>query len=53
MATLKQKFATEIGDTFIYLDLLATFYELSMERCVVDTFNRVSEREGFPDKING
>jgi uncharacterized protein YabN with tetrapyrrole methylase and pyrophosphatase domain len=53
MATLKQKLATEIGDTFIYLDLLATFYELSMERCVVDTFNRVSEREGFPDKING
>ena len=52
-AMLKQKLATEIGDTFIYLDLLATFYGLSMETCVVDTFNRVSVRENFPEKIDG
>jgi len=43
--------ATEIGDTFIYLDLLAQFYGLNTSECVVDTFNRVSEREGFPDRI--
>lgn len=48
---LKQKLATEIGDTFIYLDLLATFYGLDISKCVADTFNRVSEREGFPERI--
>lgn len=52
-AMLKQKLATEIGDTFIYLDLLAQFYGLRMEQCVAETFNRVSEREGFPEKIDG
>lgn len=50
---LKQKLATEIGDTFIYLDLLTQFYGLSMAKCVADTFNRVSDREGFPEKLNG
>lgn len=45
--------ATEIGDTFMYLDLLAQFYGLDIATCVVDTFNRVSEREGFPERING
>ena len=51
VAMLKQKLATEIGDTFIYLDLLATYYGLQMEQCVVNAFNRVSDREGFPEKI--
>lgn len=50
---LRQKLATEIGDTFMYLDLLAQFYGLKMEECVAETFNRVSEREGFPERING
>lgn len=53
VAMLKQKLATEIGDTIIYLDLLATYYGLTTQACVVDTFNRVSEREGFPEKIDG
>lgn len=48
---LLAKLATEIGDTFIYLDLLATYYGLDMARCVADTFNRVSVREGFPERI--
>lgn len=52
-AELLQKLATEIGDTFIYLDLLAQFYGLRMENCVADTFNRVSDREGFPELIIG
>lgn len=51
-AMLKQKLATEIGDTFLYLDLLAQFYGLDLQRCVVDTFNRVSIREGFPERID-
>jgi uncharacterized protein YabN with tetrapyrrole methylase and pyrophosphatase domain len=50
-AMLKQKLATEIGDTFIYLDLLAQFYGLDIAKCVAETFNRVSNREGFPEKV--
>lgn len=45
------KLATEIGDTFMYLDLLAQHYGLDLGRCVIDTFNRVSVREGFPERI--
>lgn len=45
------KLATEIGDTFLYLDLLAQFYGLDLAQCVVETFNRVSIREGFPERI--
>jgi len=48
---LLAKLATEIGDTFLYLDLLAQHYGLDLAQCVVDTFNRVSVREGFPERI--
>jgi NTP pyrophosphatase (non-canonical NTP hydrolase) len=50
-ADLLAKLAMEIGDTFLYLDLLAQFYGLDLARCVVDTFNRVSVREGFPERL--
>jgi NTP pyrophosphatase (non-canonical NTP hydrolase) len=50
-ADLVAKLATEIGDTFLYLDLLAQFYGLDIARCIADTFNRVSVREGFPERI--
>jgi len=53
VAMLKQKLAQEVGDVFLYLDLLCQFYGLRMEECVAETFNRVSEREGFPEKIDG
>lgn len=48
---LLDKLATEIGDTFLYLDLLAQFYGLDTGICVRDTFNRVSRREGFAERI--
>lgn len=51
VAMLKRKLATEVGDTLLYLDLLAQFYGLDLATCVVETFNRVSDREGFPEKI--
>lgn len=44
--------AKEIGDTYLYLDLLAQYYGLSIDACVAYTFNRVSEREGFPERIH-
>lgn len=49
---LLAKLATEIGDTFMYLDLLAQHYGLNLAHCVVNTFNRVSEREGFPERLD-
>lgn len=49
---LLESLAKEIGDTFLYLDLLAQYYRLDLAKCVVDTFNRVSVREGFPEVIN-
>ena len=48
---LLAKLAMEIGDTFVYLDLLAQAAGLSLNRCVLDTFNRVSIREGFPERL--
>jgi|SRR5579859_5841404 len=44
--------AKEIGDTYLYLDLLAARMGLKIEDCIRDTFNRVSEREGFPQRIS-
>lgn len=49
--TALQALATEIGDTAVYLDLLAQRAGLRLEDCVRDTFNRVSVREGFPDRL--
>lgn len=48
---LLAKLSTEIGDTYLYLDLLAQFYGLDIAACVRATFNRVSKREGFPERI--
>ena len=44
--------ATEIGDTYLYLDLLAQRLGLRIyDDCIVPTFNRVSDREGFSQKL--
>lgn len=43
--------AEEIGDTFLYLDLVAQRLGLDTYTCVQETFNRVSDREGFPQKL--
>jgi NTP pyrophosphatase (non-canonical NTP hydrolase) len=45
------KIATEIGDTYLYLDLLAQRLGINIEDAIRDTFNRVSEREGFPHRL--
>ena len=43
--------ATEIGDTFIYLDLLAQRLEIDIAEAIVRTFNRVSDREGLDFRL--
>ena len=45
------KIALEIGDVVVYLDLLAQRLGLRLEDCVKQTFNRVSLREGFPERL--
>lgn len=48
---LLNKLGEEIADTFIYLDLLATFYGINLAAEVVAKFNKVSVREGFPERL--
>lgn len=48
---LMKKVAQEIGDTYVYLDLLCQRMGLDMYTCIADTFNRVSEREGLPHRL--
>lgn len=48
---LSRQLAKEIGDVFIYLDLLAQREGLNLDDCVRDAFNSVSTREGFPEKL--
>lgn len=43
--------ANEIGDVAVYLDLLAHACGLSFADCIVDTFNRVSDREGIAVRL--
>lgn len=43
--------ADEIGDTFLYLDLLAQHLGLTLEDCVKNKFNKVSERENLPHRL--
>ena len=49
---LKRKFADELADTMIYLDLLAARYDIDLGMAVVKKFNTVSERVGFPDRLS-
>ena|SRR5260221_7525243 len=43
--------AMEIGDVVVYCDLLSQRIGWSLEECVIQTFNRISEREGFPERL--
>lgn len=48
---LLKSLADEIGDVFAYLDLVAQAAGLDLETCVREKFNRISEREGFPERL--
>lgn len=43
--------AKEIGDTLLYLDLLAAHYEIDLGETLCKVFNQVSEREGLPERL--
>jgi NTP pyrophosphatase (non-canonical NTP hydrolase) len=48
---LRDMLADEIADTVTYADLLAAFYGIDLADALVRKFNRVSERQGFPDRL--
>ena len=47
-----QQIADEIADVFTYLDLLAHVLGVDMAKAITEKFNRVSERNGFPDRLD-
>lgn len=50
-AALRKALADEIADTVCYLDLLALHYGIDVAEAVVSKFNRVSERQDFPERL--
>lgn len=48
---LMEALADELADVFCYLDLLASKYDIDLAAAIVDKFNRVSERQGFPERL--
>lgn len=51
MERLIEMLADEIADTVTYADLLATYYGIDLAEAVTRKFNRISERQGFPDRL--
>lgn len=47
----KEMLKEEIGGIAIYLDLLASLLDISLEEAIVDTFNRKSEQMGFRERV--
>lgn len=50
-AALRSMLADELADVFLYLDLLAAKYDIDLPASIVSKFNRVSERQGFPERL--
>jgi NTP pyrophosphatase (non-canonical NTP hydrolase) len=44
--------ADELADVVAYLDLLAHHYGIDLATAVAAKFNRVSERNGFPERLD-
>ncbi len=48
---LRAALAEELADVFLYLDLLATKAGVDLPTAIVAKFNKVSVRQGFPDRL--
>lgn len=48
----QKQVADELADVLTYLDLLAAALGVDLGRAAVEKFNEVSERVGFPDRID-
>lgn len=43
--------AEEIADVITYADLLATKYGINVAEAIIAKFNKVSDRQGFPEQL--
>jgi NTP pyrophosphatase (non-canonical NTP hydrolase) len=43
--------AKEMGDTLIYMDLLAQRLGVDLEKSIIEVFNQKSEEYGFPERL--
>ena len=48
---LRKMLAHELADVFLYLDLVATKAGIDLPAAIVEKFNIVSDRQGFPEKL--
>jgi len=48
---LHDELEKELADTFCYLDLLATSLDINLEKAVISKWNEISERKGYPVKL--
>jgi NTP pyrophosphatase (non-canonical NTP hydrolase) len=48
---LREMVADELADVICYADLLATRMGIDLGAAVADKFNRVSERQNFPERL--
>lgn len=53
MERLIPMLAEELADTVTYCDLLAEKYGIDLGKAVCEKFNRVSEIQGFPERLGG
>jgi NTP pyrophosphatase (non-canonical NTP hydrolase) len=51
VAALLPALAEELADVVIYADLLAHKYGIDLADAVIAKFNRVSEAQGFPERV--
>lgn len=51
LADLNGLLALELADVVIYADLVAHHYNISLRLAVAEKFNRVSEAQGFPERL--
>lgn len=48
---LRENLGEELADVFLYMDLLATKYGIDLAGAIVKKFNKVSELQGFPERL--
>ena len=48
---LLAKLAGELADTFIYLDLLSSYYGIDLAAAIARKFNEISDEAGFPERL--
>lgn len=52
LPSLRAMAADEMADVICYLDLLAHEMSIDLDDAVASKFNRVSDRQGFPEKLD-